>query len=109
MNTVTTLAIGVCLTDEQALELEAFAQACGTEVEFVRLLVDEGLLQPTIDQPRWRFSGEAIAQVRRIRRLQRDFDANLQCVAVMLDLMHQVERLQARLRRAGLDVHGASP
>ena len=103
MNT-SSLAIGVCLTDDHALELEAFAAACGAEVEFVRLLVDEGLVQPAAVQPVWRFSGEALARVRRIRRLQRDFEANLQSVAVMLDLIDEVERLRAALHRAGIDV-----
>ena len=102
MNT-TSLAIGVCLTDDHALELEAFAAACGAEVEFVRLLVDEGLVQPAAVQPAWRFSGEALARVRRIRRLQRDFEANLQSVAVMLDLIDEVERLRAALHRAGVE------
>ena len=40
--------------------------------------------------------------MRRIRRLQRDFKANLQSVAVMLDLIDEVERLRAALQRAGL-------
>lgn len=101
MNT-SSIAVGVCLTDENALELEAFAAACGTEVEFVRVLVDEGLVQPTIERPAWRFGGEELARVRRIRRLQRDFEANLQSVAVMLDLMDEIERLRAQLRRAGI-------
>ena len=101
MNT-SSIAIGVCLTDEHALELEAFAAACGTEVEFVRLLVDEGLVQPVVEQPAWRFGGEELARVRRIRRLQRDFEANLQSVAVMLDLLDEVERLRRALARAGL-------
>jgi chaperone modulatory protein CbpM len=103
MNT-TTVAIGVCVADEHALDLEAFAAACGTDVEFVRLLVDEGVLQPVAQQPAWRFSGEALARVRRIRRLQRDFEANLQSVAAMLDLIDEVERLRAALHRAGIDV-----
>ena len=101
MNT-SSIAIGVCLTDDQALELEAFAAACCTEVEYVRLLVDEGLLQPVALQPAWRFGGEELSRVLRIRRLQRDFEANLQSVAVMLDLIDEVERLRAQLRRAGL-------
>ena len=96
------IAIGVCLTDEHALELEAFAAACGTEAEFVRRLVDEGLLQPLAVQPAWRFGGEELARVRRIRRLQHDFEANLQSVAVMLDLLDEVERLRAALHRAGV-------
>jgi len=109
--TTSSIAIGVCLTDEQALDLESFALACGTDADFISLLVDEGLLQPVADQPdqpdppdhpEWRFGGEAIARVRRIRRLQRDFEANLQSVAVMLDLLDEIERLRAQLQRAGL-------
>jgi chaperone modulatory protein CbpM len=102
MNT-TSVAIGVCVTDDDALDLEAFAAACGTEVEFVRVLVDEGLVQPVAQQPAWRFSGEALARVRRIRRLQRDFEANLQSVAVMIELIDEIDRLRAVLHRAGLD------
>ena len=102
MNT-TSIAIGVCLTDDHALDLESFAAACGADVEFVRALVDEGLVQPVEQQPGWRFSGEALARVRRIRRLQRDFEANLQSVAVMLDLIDEIERLRSALHRAGLD------
>jgi len=98
------IAIGVCLNDENALELEAFAAACGTEAEFVRLLVTEGLVQPLVDQPAWRFGGEELARVRRICRLQRDFEANLQSVAVMLDLIDEIERLRAQLQRAGIAV-----
>jgi chaperone modulatory protein CbpM len=101
MNT-TSVAIGVCLTDGNALDLTAFAAACGTEVEFVRSLVDEGLVRPVVDQPSWRFGGEELTRVRRILRLQRDFEANLQSVAVMLDLMDEVDRLRAQLLRAGM-------
>ena len=99
---ISSIAIGVCLIDEHALELEAFAAACGTEAEFVRQLVDEGLVQPVALQPAWRFGGEELARVRRICRLQRDFEANLQSVAVMLDLIDEIESLRARLQRAGI-------
>ena len=101
MNT-SSIAVGVCLTGEHALELEAFAAACGTEAAFVRLLVEEGLLAPAVEQPEWRFGGEELARVRRIRRLQRDFEADLQSVAVMLDLIDEVDRLRAQLQRAGI-------
>lgn len=103
MNT-TTVAIGVCITGDHALDLEAFAAAYGADADFVRRLVDEGLVQPVAHQPAWRFSGEALARVRRIRRLQRDFEANLQSVAMMLELIDEVERLRAALHRAGVDV-----
>jgi chaperone modulatory protein CbpM len=96
------VVVGVCIADDHALDLEAFAAACGVEVEFVRLLVDEDLVQPTVQQPAWRFSGEALARVRRIRRLQRDFEANLQSVAAMLELIDEIQRLRAALQRAGV-------
>ena len=87
---------------EHALEINAFAAACGTEAEFVRVLVEEGLVKPIIEEPPWRFGGEELARVRRIRRLQRDFEANLQSVAVMLDLIDEIERLRAQLQRSGI-------
>ena len=96
------IATGEWLSEVHTLELEAFALACCTDAGVVRRLVDEGLLQPVADGPPWCFGGEAIARVRRILRLQRDFEANLQSVAVMLDLIDEVERLRAQLRRAGI-------
>jgi chaperone modulatory protein CbpM len=66
------------------------------------LLVEEGLIKPVVEEPAWRFGGEELARVRRIRRLQRDFEANLQSVAVMLDLIDEIERLRAHLQRSGI-------
>lgn len=98
----TTITTAVWLTGEHALDLETFARACGTDASFVRQLVDEGLVRPAMEHPAWRFGGEELARVRRIRRLQRDFEANLQSVAVMLDLIDEIERLRAQLKRAGM-------
>jgi|GEM_PF-100075 len=98
MNT-SDIAVGIWLEGDQALDLDAFATACGLDAGVVRLLVEEGMLQPTVDQPAWRFGGEAVARARRIHRLQRDFEANLQSVAVMLDLIDEVDRLRARVGR----------
>lgn len=95
------IAVGIWLEGDQALDLDAFAAACGLDAGVVRLLVEEGLLQPTVDHPAWRFGGEAVARARRIRRLQRDFEANLQSVAVMLDLIDEIERLRTRISRIG--------
>lgn len=102
MSIVTTITTAsVCLGEDAWLELDELAQACGAAPEWVRQLVDEGLLEPA--PPHGRFGGEELARARRIRRLQRDFDASLASVALMLDLLDEIERLRARLRRAGLD------
>ncbi len=101
MNSVLIVS-GVCLGEEGWLELGEFALACGVDEAFVRVLVEEGLVQPPAAAGPWRFGGDELARVRRIRRLQRDFEANLQSVAVMLDLIDEVERLRSALHRAGL-------
>jgi chaperone modulatory protein CbpM len=85
---------------EVELGVELFARACGVEAGFVALLVEEDLVRPT-GTP-WHFAVADLARVRRIRRLQRDFDANLQTVAVMLDLLDEIDRLRGALRREGL-------
>ncbi len=97
-----TVLVGVCLNDHHALELDSFALACGADVEFVRSLVDIDLLQPLTIEGQWHFSGEALTRARRIRRLQRDFEANLETVAVIIDLMDEIERMRAQIKRAGI-------
>jgi chaperone modulatory protein CbpM len=101
MNPVSTAVVGDAAEDAW-FELDAFAQACGVESAFIASLIDEELLQPAALTPVWRFGGAELARVRRIRRLQHDFEANLQSVAVMLDLLDEIDRLRAALRRAGL-------
>lgn len=84
------------------LDLEAFARACGVDPAFVRTLVEEELIRPGVGGPAWHFSGAEMARVRQIRRLQRSFEANLQSVAVMLDLLDEIDDLRGALRRAGV-------
>ena len=96
------IASGVHIGVDDWLDLETLAHACSVRVEYVRTLIDEGLLEPPPQAPELHFGSAELARVRRIRRLQRDFEANLQSVAVMLDLIDEVERLRVQLRRAGL-------
>jgi len=48
-----------------------------------------------------RFGSDALARVRRIQRLQADFDASLPAVALMLDLIDENDRLRSQLQRLG--------
>lgn len=91
----------VLLAEETRLGLAEFARACGAPATYVEELIVEGLLVPRAGADG--FGGDEVARVRRVMRLQREFDAALPSVAVMLDLLDEIERLRARLRRAGLD------
>ena len=115
--TTTRLTTTVCLGEDAWLDLAELARACGAEPGFIGLLVEEGLVEPAPAEPLaaepapavavadaagWRFDGEALARVRRIQRLQRDFEASLASVGLMLDLLDEIDRLRGRLQRAGL-------
>lgn len=47
--TASAMVIGDCLVDADGLGLESFTLVCGTEPGFIRLLVNERLLQPTLN------------------------------------------------------------
>jgi len=94
----------IVLDDETRLEVAEFAQACGTSVTYVNELILEGVLIPR--ETAHGFGGAEIARVRRVLRLQRDFDATLPSAAVILDLLEEIERLRTRLQRVGAEGDG---
>jgi len=99
------LLTGSVIGDEGVLSIEELARACSAEAEWIVELVAVGVLAPQgRETPDWRFRAADLTCARRVARLQRDFEASLDAAAVMLDLLDQIERLRARLMRAGLDV-----
>lgn len=99
------LLIGSVIGDEGVLSIEELARACGAEAQWVIELVAVGVLESQgTETSRWRFRAADLTSARRVSRLQRDFGATIEAAAVMIDLLHQIEQLRARLKRAGLDV-----
>ncbi len=95
---------GVVVEGTDSLTLAEFACACGAEATWVLELVAEEVLHPTGGDPEgWRFGGRELTRARRFQRLQRDLGANLDAVAVILELLDEIDRLKGRLRRAGLE------
>ena len=71
--------------DEQCtFDLTHFAQVSGQSPEWILQL--------------YRFSGTDVIRARRAYRLQRDFDASLSAVSVMLDLIDEVHQLRRQIR-----------
>jgi len=80
--------------------LVALCRASGADPEQVQDLVGEGVLQPAGQgTDGWQFGGDALPQTRRALRLARDLELSLSGVALVLDLLAEIERLQSRLRR----------
>ena len=91
---------GVLLDEHTALSLTEFSRACHTSSDWVIELVDEGVLDPVGTGPgHWRFSGASLKKAHTAGRLQQDFDINLSGVALVLELIEEVEALRQRLCR----------
>lgn len=101
--TTTTVVITTehCLGEGDWLDATELARACRAQPGFIDALIDEGLLQAAAVEPAGRFGSDELARVRRIQRLQADFDASLPAVALMLDLIDEVDHLRGLLQRPG--------
>jgi chaperone modulatory protein CbpM len=96
---------GIVVTEQDPLSLGDMVEVCGAEAAWIIELVEVGVLSPLgEDQAAWRFGAADLLRARRHARLSRDFGASLEAGALILDLLDEIERLQARLRRAGLDL-----
>lgn len=111
---------GIVIDERVQLTTRDLCRACGSSTEWVIELVHEGVLtiESRTDEGRnvegqdveggtvggeitetWRFSGPTLERAIRARRLQRDLDLNLPGVALVLELMDEIESLRQRLRR----------
>lgn len=93
---------GVLLDDTTALTLAELCRSCAVTSEAVVEMVEYGILEPSGDSPpRWSFHASCLRRVTTARRLQRDLGVNLAGVALALDLLERIERLESRLRVSG--------
>jgi len=88
------------LMEETWLTLEQVAAACTVEPAWLLLHLDEGLF-PHAESVAgvWRFSGPALQRARRMRELERDFDAVPELAALVADLLEEMDELRERLPR----------
>ncbi|MBJ9984158.1 MerR family transcriptional regulator [Acinetobacter sp. S40] len=87
------------IIDEQCtFDLTHFAQISGQSPEWILQLIDYDILSASGQPQQYRFSSTDVIRARRAYRLQRDFDASLSAVAVMLDLIDEVHHLRRKIR-----------
>lgn len=91
---------GDLLDDNAELSLNDLCQACAGSTDWVIELVAEGVIEPSGQPPAaWRFSARCLQRAHTAMRLQRDLHINLSGVALAIDLLEEIEALQARLMR----------
>lgn len=93
------------LLDDVALTLEELARACQVEPDWVVRRVRSGILggQPAVQVTEWRFRSGDLLRARRLVQVERDFDANEDVAALVVDLGDELRRLRARLHALGID------
>ena len=91
--------------DEAALTLDELARACAVEPGWVVQRVRTGILLGGSDAApeAWRFTSIDLVRARSLLRIERDFDANEEVAALVVDLTEEVRRLRRQLRAAGLE------
>jgi chaperone modulatory protein CbpM len=92
------------LLEEVALSLEELARAANVEPEWVLRHVQAGVLggEAAAQVTSLRFGSSDLDRVRRLLSIERDFDANEQLAALVIDLSDEVRRLRTRMRVLGL-------
>ena len=93
-----TILNGILLDEHTELSLNDLCRACSTSAEWVIELVDEGVLEPiNYQQTLWRFTGVSLKKAQVAVRLQRDLGINIAGIALAVELLDEIETLQARL------------
>jgi chaperone modulatory protein CbpM len=95
------------MNDEDAsLTLEELCSVCALEREWIVIRVREGLVPAArsddAPEPEWRFTTAALSRVRRMRDIERTYDAAPELAALVADMLEEMDALREQLRRVGL-------
>ena len=91
---------GKILDDENDLSLIQLCNICNLTPELIIEMVNEGILDPTGESKKvWRFSFTVVERVRKVQRLQNDFNVNLAGAALALHLLEKIEKLEIIVER----------
>lgn len=88
------------------LDIDELSRLCAVDRTYIVQLVEEGVLSVTtlgaqvveVNVSQWRFSGSALRRARTALRLQRDLEINLPGVALVLELLQELEELRRELK-----------
>ena len=88
------------MPSDLSVDLQHLAEACGQSPEWVQQLIEHGILPQPEQASAYTFSEEDVERAQRAYRLQRDFDASFSAVAMMLDLIDEVQLLRRQVRHS---------
>ena len=90
------------LLDDSWLTLEQVAAACDVEADWLLAHLEDGLMpHAQCVAGVWRCSAATLVRARRMRQLERDFEAVPELAALVADLLEEMDDLRARMRGRG--------
>lgn len=96
-------AIVVDEDDSSPLTLAELCRACRVSPQDIQAWVAEDIVAPTGAGPdNWTFGGAALRRALVAARLARDLQVACDDLGLVLDLLDEIERLQALLKRRGV-------
>jgi len=99
-----TQELDALLLDDALIGLEELASNCNVTHEWIIEHVRTGVLLDNADPDpsRWSFTSHDLLRARHLCTVERQFDANPELAGLFVDLVEELQRLRARLRREGL-------
>lgn len=81
----------------EGCNLEELCRWCKADAEWVSDIVAHGVVEPSgAERSQWRFTSMSVARVSKAKRLQHDLELNVSGVAVVLELLDEIDRLRSR-------------
>ena len=86
------------LTEGEMCTLEQLCLSCNVAADWIVELVEHGVIEP-VGQTKidWQFTRLSIVRVAKAKRLERDLELNAPGVALVLDLLDEIDHLRSRL------------
>lgn len=88
----------ITIEEHPKLTLEELVRAIHTTPELIQELIEYGIIEPegrTITT--WHFDSEQLRRAKKALRLQQDLEINFAGVALVLDLMEEMEHMRAQI------------
>ena len=81
------------------LTIDELCRTSHVEAAWIMELVEHGAIDPAGGEPPdWRFEALTIVRVAKAKRLERDLSLNPPGIALVLDLLEQIDELRSQLR-----------
>lgn len=87
------------LLEEACLSFEELMRLAAVSPEWIARRIEAGLLEAArgTRAGEWRFTSLALQRARRLRTIERDFDANPELAALVADLLEELDRFRSKV------------